>query len=174
MTVRNKIELLASTHQEFDRLKELVESIDDRTAQRSLEGISIKDIVGHRAHWIDLFIGWYYDGLNGRQVFFPAKGYSWRDRALYNSELRLRQTKLDWEEAKYLLDARYQKLLGMIYDMPETELFGAPMKGGQNYWTVGRWAEAAGPSHFKSASRFIRSILRAEPCLTGSYRADSE
>jgi len=34
------------------------------------------------------------------------------------------------------------------------------MQGANNDWTTGRWAEAAGPSHYRSAAKFIRQCSR--------------
>jgi len=34
--------------------------------------------------------------------------------------------------------------------------------GGDAGWTAGRYAEAAGASHFRSASKYIRAELRAD------------
>jgi len=42
---------------------------------------------------------------------------------------------------------------------PEAELYGGPMPGGTG-WTTGRYAEAAGPSHYRSAAKFLRAALR--------------
>jgi len=52
------------------------------------------------------------------------------------------------------------ELIEFITDKSETELYGGPMAEANNDWTPGRWAEAAGPSHFRSASKYIRARLR--------------
>ncbi len=162
MAAESKSELLEVTQKEYGKLKELIDTIDaDAAMIKRGEDTSIKDVIAHRAHWIDLFLGWYSDGLAGKQVSFPAKGYKWNDLTRYNADLRERQSQIDWQDAKALLEENYGRLLDFIRGRSEEELYGGPMKGANNAWTPGRWAEAAGPSHFRSASKYLRSSTKA-------------
>ncbi len=161
MAAQSKSELLEITRKEFGKLTKLIETIDADAAMRKRdEDTSVKDIIAHRAHWIDLFLGWYAEGLAGKTVYFPAKGYKWNDLKRYNADLRDRQSALSWPEATALLHKNYQKLIEFIENHTDQELYGGPMKGAKNAWTPGRWSEAAGPSHFRSASKFLRTVLK--------------
>ncbi|MCV0423961.1 MAG: ClbS/DfsB family four-helix bundle protein [Roseibium sp.] len=161
MAATSKSELLEITRNEFDKLSKLIGPIDVSVAmKKDGEDTSIKDIVAHRAHWIDLFLGWYADGQDGKTVFFPAEGYRWNDLKRYNADLRKSQISMDWPEAKAFLQDRFHALHTFNENHTDEELYGGPMKGANNTWTPGRWAEAAGPSHFRSASKFIRSELK--------------
>lgn len=161
MAAKNKSELLDITHKEFGKLMKLVDSINETVAmKKDDENTSIKDVVAHRAHWIGLFLGWYADGLAGKTVYFPAEGYKWNDLKRYNAELRKQQSGMDWAGAVDILQASYSELLDFINDCSDDELYSGPMQGANNKWTPGRWAEAAGPSHFRSASKYIRAALR--------------
>lgn len=161
MAATSKSELIEVTKKEFEKLSKLVETIDDATAMKKHdEDTSIKDVIAHRAHWIDLFLGWYWDGQAEKTVYFPAKGYKWNDLKRYNADLRERQTAMGWPEAVSALQGGYAKLMTFIDERSEAELYGGPMKGAKNAWTPGRWAEAAGASHFRSASKYLRAVLR--------------
>lgn len=161
MAAKSKTELLDVAEKEFEKLANLIDSIDANTAlEKGDDNTSIKDVIAHRAHWIELFLGWYSDGLAGKTVYFPAQGYKWNDLKRYNSDLRKRQSDLDWPNAVAMLNENYHKLTAFIHDHSEEELYGGPMKGGNNAWTPGRWAEAAGPSHFRSASKYLRLKLK--------------
>lgn len=160
MACQSKSELLDVTLRDYGKLRALIEPLDAAGARASLEGSSIKDVVGHRAHWIDLFLGWYHDGQAGKQVFFPAEGYKWNDLKRYNADLRDRQSHLSWSDVCDLLQDRHEALVAFIQARTDPELYEGPMKGANNKWTPGRWAEAAGPSHYRSASKFIRAVLR--------------
>jgi len=150
MAARNKSELLEVTVQEFAKLEKLISTIDAATAELKREDdTSMKDVVAHRAHWIDLFLGWYADGLAGKTVYFPAEGYKWNELKLYNSDLRERQSDVDWAKATSMLRVNYKKFTAFIDGHSDEELYAGPMKGAKNAWTPGRWAEAAGPSHFR-------------------------
>lgn len=161
MAAKSKSELREVAEKEFGKLMKIVGSIDAAVALKKRdEDTSIKDVIAHRAHWIDLFLGWHADGLAGKPVCFPAEGYKWNDLKRYNADLRERQSDLDWPGAVTMLRSNHDKLIAFIDGHTESDLYGGPMKGANNAWTPGRWAEAAGPSHFRSASKFLRATLK--------------
>lgn len=152
--------LIAVTEREYAKLSAAIEPIpDDVALATDADGISIKDVVAHRAHWLALFARWYADGMAGKTVHFPDEGYKWNELPRYNADLRARQAGLSWAQAKALLAERHQALLAFLRDRDDAELYGAPMQGAHNDWTPGRWAEAAGPSHYRSATKYIRARL---------------
>lgn len=164
MPASTKTELDAVTRKEFAKLEQALASVpEDVALLKDEDDTSIKDIVAHRAHWIELFMGWYADGQAGKPVCFPAKGYKWNDLKRYNSDLRDRQKDLSWDRAKRQLATRHEELLSFIQGKSDRELYGGPMAGAKNNWAPGRWAEAAGPSHYRSATKYIRARLRSLP-----------
>jgi len=161
MYAESKDELLAVTEKEFLKLSTLLDQVGSKAATRKREeNTSLKDVIGHRAHWIKLFFGWYKDGRAGREVFFPAKGYKWNQLKEFNQNLRVEQSDLSWTDARKLLLSRHKKLLGFIKRHSNDELYGDSMKGAKNDWTVGRWVESVGPSHYRSAHKYARQCLR--------------
>ncbi|QPH55714.1 ClbS/DfsB family four-helix bundle protein [Pontivivens ytuae] len=156
-----KADLLAITRRDYAKLEKLLASIpEDVALAKDADGISIKDIVGHRAHWIDLYLGWYADGQAGREVHIPAKGYNWAQLKPYNAKVRAEQAGLGWAAAQAMLANNHAALLGHLEALPDEALYGAPMIGSEK-WTAGRFAESAGPSHYRSAIRAIRASLKA-------------
>lgn len=163
MAATTKAALLGVTQKEFSKLMKLCAALDGEAAMRKREDdTSIKDVIAHRAHWIDLFLGWYRDGQAGKAVQFPAPGYKWNELKRYNADLRRHQKDLGWDEAIALLEDRADALCTLITGLDGAALYGGPMKGGRNNWTTGRWAEAAGPSHYRSAAKYLRACLRAD------------
>lgn len=161
MPAQSKEELLKVTGKEWDALaRVLAEFPAMLRLEKDDDGISPKDIVGHRAHWIELFLGWYRDGQAGKKVFFPAEGYNWNDLKRYNADLRQRQSAFSWTSVTSMLEANHIELLALIEGLSDDELYGAPMKGSKNAWTTGRWAEAAGASHCRSATKYLRKRMR--------------
>lgn len=74
MAATDKTALKALTGKEFDKLDALLQGVEGQVAlKKDAEDTSIKDVIGHRAHWIDLFLGWYADGMAGKTVVFPAQ-----------------------------------------------------------------------------------------------------
>ena len=160
MPATTKHDLAAVTKKEFEKLDKRLRQVDEQTALvKDDDDTSIKDVVGHRAHWIRLYFGWYHDGLDGKEVFFPAEGYKWNDLKRYNAAVRAEQADLGWEAVCRDLRLAHNELVEFIEQSSEDDLYGGPMAGANNYWTPGRWAEAAGPSHYRSAAKYIRGRL---------------
>ena len=157
----NRADLRAITVKEYTKLSGLLAFVDVKTALGLHDGTTIKDVIGHRAHWTALFFGWYADGQAEKPVFFPAEGYKWTDLKRYNAALRKAQADLSWSDVQAMLSQTYDQLIGFIDAHSEVELYGGPMKGAKNKWTTGRWAEAAGASHYRSAAKYVRSARKA-------------
>lgn len=158
-----KTDLIVVSQKEFDKLHRLISDIPDAQAlQKREDDTSIKDVIAHRAHWAALFLGWYQDGQAGKTVHFPSEGYKWNDLKRYNADLRAQQANLGWGDACALLSDNHAALMAFMNTKTDAELYGGPMKGANNAWTTGRWAEAAGPSHYRSAAKWIRACLRAD------------
>ncbi len=132
MACTNKSCLIALAEKDFAKLRKLIGTIDPETAALGTDGVTIKDVIGHRAHWLDLFFGWHTDGAMGKKVFFPAKGYKWNDLKRYNADLRARQADLDWSAVCDLLEDRHAQLIAFLTDHSDTDLYSAPMKGANN------------------------------------------
>ncbi len=156
-----KADLSAITIKEYDKLFILLDGISAIEASLVYDGTTIKDVIGHRAHWTLLFFGWYDDGQAGKAVYFPAEGYKWNELKRYNTDLRQSQADLTWDNVQKMLHDTYIKLITFIDAKSDADLYGGPMKGGSNMWTTGRWAQAAGPSHYRSAAKYVRAALRA-------------
>ncbi|MEO1314883.1 MAG: ClbS/DfsB family four-helix bundle protein [Pseudomonadota bacterium] len=162
MAATGKKSLLALTKTEFDKLHTLLATVPEVVAlEKDDDATSIKDVVAHRAHWIDLFLGWYADGQAGRPVHMPAEGYKWNELQRYNAMIRERLADLSWAEACALLIAKDQQLRALLEECSGADLYAAPMVGGNGSWTAGRYAESAGSSHYRSAAKYIRGRMRA-------------
>ena len=158
---RNKSDLISVTEKEYAKLEKLLNSMTSKQANKKHnDDTSIKDVIGHRAHWVSLFLSWYKDGMAGKEVFFPAKGYKWNQLKEYNKQLRLDQSSMGWDDVVSLLHKNHKKLLRFMNDHTSAELYKKPMRGAKSDWSAGRFAEAAGPSHYRSASKFIRACLK--------------
>lgn len=157
----NKADLLAVTTKDFAKLDKLISAVDTEAATlKALEDTSIKDTIGHRLHWIGLFLKWHDDGQAGREVHIPAKGYKWNQLKEYNAKVRADQADMSWDDVKKSLQENHEKLVALIESLSEDDLYGKIMIGNDK-WTTGRYAEASGASHYRSAAKFIRQCLKA-------------
>lgn len=118
-------------------------------------------MIGHRAHWTTLFLEWFNDGQAGKTVYFLAEGYKWNDLKRYNADLRIRQTRLTWDEVQKMLHDSRAKLTAFLDIHSDADLYGGPMEGANNNWEAGRWADAAGASRYRSVAKYVRATLKA-------------
>lgn len=157
-----KRELIAVAEKEFDKLGALIAPIGaDQANLPDDEGTTIRDILIHRAYWIDLFLGWYADGAAGRPVQMPARGFGWGDLKALNARIRDEHQNREWDWAKGALNDAHDRFLRHLRRRSDHALYGAAMTGGNGKWTEGRYAESAGPSHYRSAAKYIRARQRA-------------
>ncbi|MEO0689307.1 MAG: ClbS/DfsB family four-helix bundle protein [Pseudomonadota bacterium] len=158
----SKAELLAVHDKEFDKLTRLIATLDASAALWATEkdDTRIKDVLAHRAHWIGLFFTWVEDGEKGEDVQTPAPGYKWNQLKSYNAMVRETYAKLAWEDVQANLEERAHSLRAFIEATDETRLYTPHLYPWMNDWTLGRWAEASGPSAFRSAARYIRKANR--------------
>lgn len=127
----NQQDLIAITESDYDKLATLLENLEPSLAIRSFEDdISIKDVIGHRAHWISLFFSWYKQGQETGKADVPAKGYKWNQLKEYNAKLRASQADLDWEAAQRMLEKAHVDLLDFIEARDDKVLYGGPLGRG--------------------------------------------
>lgn len=158
---QTRTELIEVTRVEYESLVEALAPITlSQAVQTDMDGDSVKSVIGHRAHWIDLFLTWYEDGEAGRPVRIPVPGHKWHDLNRYNAELRDKQADLSWYDVREDFDERARELIDFIRRLSDGELYHCKLKGTNSNWTVGRWAEAAGAAHYRSAHRYVRRRLR--------------
>ena len=162
MAATSKSELLSILEKDWAKLLALLATVSEPEAVKpDTDGISIKDVVGHRAEWIAMYQRWISDGESGRAVEMPAPGYKWNALKPLNAAIRAHQADLDWQGAKALLIARKAELVTILNARDDAALYGGPMLGGNGKWTLGRYGEAVGPSHFRSAAKYIRRQMKA-------------
>lgn len=172
MAAASKRDLLRMTETEFENLRQAVDGLPAiLRLEKDADGITPKDIIGNRAHWIDLYLGWIRNSQAGKVLVLPIAGHEWNGRKRYDADLRQRQSGLSWRSACSLLETNHAELLALIERLPNGQLYGGPMKGAKTRWSAGRWAEAAGASHYRSAAEYLRrrtsDFTRSETDIPG-------
>ncbi len=158
----SKSELLTVLDAEWVKLGKVIEKVPEALAlEPDKDGTTIRDVLGHRAAWIDLYLGWIAQSATGGPIPMPAEGYKWSMLPELNAKIRRDQADLGWPDARALLEDRKAALVATLQDHSNAALYGGPMPGGNGKWTMGRYGESSGPSHFRSAAKYIRARLKA-------------
>lgn len=136
--------------------------IDDEAAHLHTadDETTIKGVVAHRTHWIGLFFTWYEGGVAGEDVQTPAPGYKWNQLKDYNAAIYRNANARAWTDLNSELQTAVDRLRAFIAGHGDDVLYAPGLYPWMNTWTLGRWAEASGPSHFRSANTYIRKVLR--------------
>lgn len=89
LAATNKTDLLATFDRDLAKLRKTLGGIDEAKASLSPpdDDTTIKGVIAHRTHWMGMFHGCYEDGVAGREVHVPAKGYKWNQLKEYNAPL---------------------------------------------------------------------------------------
>lgn len=158
----NKPELLSTFDKGLAKLRKTLDEINEETSTLSAsdDTTTIKGIIAHRTHWMGMFHRWYEDGVSGREVFLPAKGYKWNQLKAYNAPLYAKGNDTSWAELLSEFEAACDRLRTFIEAHDDHDLYASGVYGWTGKWTLGRYAEASGPSHFRSANTYIRKALR--------------
>ncbi len=158
--------LIERNDAEFTRL---VESIDPLPAERLDEEFAgdgrdrnVRDVVAHLHAWHILLEKWYADGEVGGTPAIPAEGYTWRELAALNEELRQQWQHTSLPEVLALLRASHQSLQAMVALHTDDELADP----GAYAWTqgapLGEFAWECGGAHYEWARRTIEAGLGLE------------
>lgn len=158
----NKADLLAVFDKELGKLRKTLDGVDEATSSLSPadDDTTIKGVIAHRTHWMGMFHGWYDDGVAGREVHVPAKGYKWNQLKAYNESLYVKGNRTSWADLLSEFEAACDKLRLFIEAHDDASLYTVGAHTWTGKWTLGRFAEASGPSHFRSANAYIRKALR--------------
>lgn len=158
----NKVDLLAVFDKDLAKLSKTLDSVDEARSMLSApdDTTTIRGVIAHRIHWMEMFHGWYDDGVAGHEVHVPAKGYKWNQLKAYNAPIYKKGDETGWEDLLKGFDAACDKLRGFIEARDDLELYAVGVHPWTGKWTLGRFAEASGPSHFRSANTYIRKALR--------------
>ncbi|MCD1634154.1 ClbS/DfsB family four-helix bundle protein [Martelella mediterranea] len=159
----NKSELLAVFDKDLAKLRKTLDAVDEDTSTLSApdDAVTVKGIIAHRTHWMGMFHRWYEDGVAGREVFVPAKGYKWNQLKAYNAPVYAKGDETPWPDLLSAFDAACDRLRSFIVARDHHELYTDGVYTWTGRWTLGRYAEATGPSHFRSANSYIRKALKA-------------
>ncbi|WP_082176549.1 ClbS/DfsB family four-helix bundle protein [Pseudaestuariivita atlantica] len=159
---KTKADLIAVTEKEWETFSKLLADFDETSASiADCEGASAIRIVGHRAAWIDLYFAWRKSAASGNTPEMPAPGYKWNELNDLNEAIFQNQKGWTWSATCEALEGAHLRLSEDIHSASEAELYGTPLAPGLK-WTRGRYAEAAGASHYRSAAKVLRKLMKQQ------------
>ena len=157
---RNKYELLKQSHDNFEKMNELINSYSDE--ERFVDFLpgtmnrNIRDVLAHLYHWHLMFINWYNIGMEGNKPEMPAKGYTWKNIKELNKNILKKYQNHKFEEVKNALDKSHSKLNSIIKNHTDEELFEKKRYQWTGSSSLATYIRSNTLSHYNWAYNIIR------------------
>lgn len=122
---------------------------------------NLRDVVVHLVEWHRLFTEWATANRSGtEQPFLPAP-YTWRTTAALNVEFWEQHQHTSLEAALDMLDESHHRVVALISEFSNTELFTKQHFPWTGTTSLGSYAVSATSSHYDWAIQKLRRHLRA-------------
>ena len=162
---KTKDQLLSLSQENFDHLFSLIEPLPNelREAAGVNEEWSIKDILAHLKAWHELFFIWYEEGSQGDKPEMPAPGYTWKTTPELNEKIYQEHRTQAYDKVAPELKASHQKMMALINDHSDEELFTKKKYKWTGSTSLGSYAVSASSSHYQWAIDLIRKWKKTLP-----------
>jgi hypothetical protein len=160
-------ELIARNDAEFVALLALIEALPDQRLTEEFTGEgrdrSVRDVIAHLHAWHILLERWYSDGEAGGAPAIPAEGYTWRELAQLNEELRQQWQHTGLDELLALVRASHEALQAMVALHTDAELAAPDAFAWTQGSPLGEFAWECGGNHYIWARGVIAAGLGLPP-----------
>lgn len=161
---QTKTDLLEQAQTNYEKLAELIESFsaEEQLATFPFEDRdrNIRDVLAHLYEWQLMMAKWYTIGMNGDKPVMPAEGYTWKTTGPMNLEIWKKYQEIPLEETESLLQLSHQKMLDLINQHTNEELFTKKVYPWTNTTSLGAYFVSATSSHYDWALKKIRKYKR--------------
>lgn len=168
-----RAELLTSANEQWNKMWELIGSMSD--AQRNALFVfdasagkeahwgrdkNLRDVLVHLYEWHQLLLRWVEANQSGDYKPFLPEPYNWKTYGDMNVEFREKHQSTPYEEAKILLQDSHGKVMTLIEQFSDEELFEKkhfPWTGTTN---LGSYCISTTSSHYDWAIKKIKRQIK--------------
>ena len=157
---QSKDELLVAAKEKYNKLIDLVDLLDDDIKHEEFlfddRDRNIRDIYIHLHEWHNLLIKWVNaNKKGGNKPFLPAE-YNWRTYPKMNIEFWKDHQDTPFEKAQELLESSHRKVIRIIRDFSNEELFTKKYFSWTGTSSLGSYCVSATASHYDWAMKKIK------------------
>ncbi len=160
---RSKDELISHASESFKLLIDTISAIPESSRMREFKiptmNRNVRDVLGHLHHWHLMFLNWYETGLSGEKPEMPAPGYTWRTVPALNRMILETYNDADLSEMVEHLRESHQKVMAIIEQHSDDELFERKRFKWTGSTSLGAYAVSATSSHYAWALKLIKKGL---------------
>lgn len=170
----SKNDLIKASNEQYDELILLLNSfsideaalpfafdLDKEKGAHWKRDKNIHDVLIHLHEWHNLLLDWVASNQLGHDKQFLKEGYNWRTYGAMNEEFTKDNQDSSYEEAYAKLIKSHQKVMELLDDFSNEELFekdSFPWVGGS---TLGSYFVSTTSSHYDWASKKIRKFKKS-------------
>ena len=144
--------LLARNDTEFAALLGLIDGLSADQLAAEFAGPArdrnVRDVAAHLHAWHILLERWYSDGSTGGSPVIPAEGYTWRELAELNEDLRRQWQETSLAELMPLLRASHESLQAMVALHDDEQLDDPQAFAWTGGTALGEFALECGGAHY--------------------------
>ncbi len=161
---KNKEELIALSHQNFEKLNKLIDSYSEQDQNADFPpgtmNRNIRDVVAHLDHWHGMMENWYKVGMAGKKPDMPAKGYTWKTVPDLNRRIWETYSKDDLKTVRARFEKSFQAMQNIIQNHSNEELFEKKRYPWTGSTSLGAYLISATSSHYDWAFKLIRKARK--------------
>lgn len=155
-----KTELLDQSQSNYKRLMDFIEGMDPAEQQKEFPPATmnrnIADVLFHLHHWHLMMLKWYDEGMQGQKPAMPAPGYSWKNTPELNLWIWEKYKIEGLEAAKARFADSHQKVLAIIVEHSNEELFEKKRYKWTGSTSLGAYLISSTSSHYDWAYKLIK------------------
>lgn len=121
---------------------------------------NIRDLLMHLHHWHLMMLDWYSIGMSGKKPQMPAKGYTWKTTPELNQWILEKYSQSTLDEAKESCRLSFQRVLAMIKNHSDQELFEKKRYKWTGTTSLGSYVVSATSSHYEWAIKLIKKAKK--------------
>lgn len=168
---RNKEDLLIAAEENFEKLNKLIDSLNEKEMSTPFDFSSdekkteahwkrdknVRDVLVHLYEWHQLMIRFVDENVNGKNISFLPKIFTWRNIAPMNQMFWQKHQVTSFEEAREILAESHREVVNRINLFTNEALFlskAFPAVGGS---TLGSYFVSSTSSHYDWAMKKMKA-----------------
>lgn len=158
---KTKDALLADINKERAALEGLLATIPaEAKTEPVVDGLSVKDLLAHRAEWGRMMIDWYEAAKAGKAVAVPSERYKWSQLKALNAEIHHRFADMPLARIETMFAETHDRLGERVAAMSDAELFTKHHYAFTGTSDLATYVNSATAAHYRSARKLIKKWWR--------------
>jgi hypothetical protein len=161
----NKEELLKAAEETFDKLKPMISTdiaFDGAIAEAGKEAHwsrdkNVRDVLVHLYEWHVLLLNWFESNMNAVSQPFLPEQYNWKNYGEMNIEFCRKHQNTTFEEAQKLLFDSHKKIIKLIKNLSNDELFEKKHFKWTGTTSIGAYCISATSAHYDWAIKKLKT-----------------